>query len=402
MPRNVCLCTETYTPLVGGGETQARALAEGLVARGYQVTILTRRTDRTLAKREVIGGAVVWRLPPVGAKHIKKWGLLFTVLPRLWRERGRYDLIFVSGFRILGLPVVLISKLLGKQCVLKADSVGEMSGQFFAAGLRQSGLSTTSWLFRLFLWVRNPILRQADAFVAISDVLAEEFRRHGVAPQRIHAIPNSVETRRFFPVDAAAKQARRQQLGLPLIGKIVIYTGRLVSYKGLPLLLRVWQALSLVLTDAHLLLVGEGGLDMHNCEADLRQFVTTQQMQDRVTFTGAVQNVPVYLQAADLFVFPTEDEAFGLSLVEAMACGLPVVASAVGGVCDIVQDGVNGRLIPAGHFADLYETLLHLLRDEGEAAQLGAAACQTVQERYTSEQVTHQFTHLFTQLRPGP
>ncbi|MCL4871398.1 MAG: glycosyltransferase family 4 protein [Anaerolineae bacterium] len=393
----VCLCTETYYPLVGGGETQARALAEGLVALGHQVMVLTRRTDNRLAHQEMIGGVMVHRLPPVGHKHSRKWGLLLTSLPHLWRERGRYDLIFVAGFRLMGVPAVLAARLLGKRCILKADSTGEMSGDFFRAGLAQRGWRLTAWPFRLFLWGRNLLLRRADGFVAISTTLGDELVAQGIPQAAIHAIPNSVDTERFGPsVDAAAKQALRHQLGLPQTGPIIIYTGRLVSYKGLPLLLQVWRQISQERAAPHLLLVGEGGLDMHNCEADLRAYVAAQGLAARVTFTGAVQNVAPYLQAADLFVLPSEDEAFGIAALEAMACGLPVVLTAVGGLTDLIAPGTHGFLVPARAFTPLYEAIVRLLDDEVAAANMGTAGRKHVIRHYDTSAVVQKYVELFT------
>jgi hypothetical protein len=88
-----------------------------------------------------------------------------------------YDLIFVSGFRVVGVTAVLLAKLLGKKVILKADSLGEMSGDFFTGGLARFGLRPGSLLFRAFLGLRNRILRRADRFVAISSVVADELHR---------------------------------------------------------------------------------------------------------------------------------------------------------------------------------------------------------------------------------
>ena len=80
-------------------------------------------------------------LAPVGSGQLKKWGLLLSSLPALVRLRDQYDLIFVSGYRIIGLTAVLVGKLLRKPVVLKADSQGEMSGEFFESGLKKFGVS---------------------------------------------------------------------------------------------------------------------------------------------------------------------------------------------------------------------------------------------------------------------
>jgi glycosyltransferase involved in cell wall biosynthesis len=391
----ICILTETYYPVVGGGETQAKLLAESLAEQGYGVLILTRRTSPDLPRTEAMGQITVRRLSPMGKQHWKKWGLLGSVMPALFHQRHQYDHLLISGFRVVGISGVLACKLLGKKCWLKADSLGEMSGDFFAAGLAKLGLSAKNPVFRWFLRSRNHILRMADGFVAISSAVSQEYDVEKVPAFKQHHIPNSVDTARFYPVSAEQKQALRQRLSLPPTAQIVIYTGRLVSYKGLPLLLQAWHTVSTHFPQAHLLLVGSGGLDLHNCEADLRTFVKEHGLKNCVTFTGAVTNVPDYLQASDLFVFPTENEAFGISLIEAMACGMPAISTNIGGVKDIIENGVNGVLINAGDQSQLEHALCTLLVDPRQRQKLGQQASQTVHEKYTKDSVTSRYTALF-------
>ena len=391
----VCLLTETYVPVVGGGETQARALAEGLIRQGFETMVVTRRSDPAFPRYEEVGPVAVFRIAPSGSAHLKKWGLVLTSVPVLWRYRRRYDMIFVSGFRVLGMVAVLMCKLLGKRCVLKADSLGEMSGEFFEAGLARLRLRPSSVPFRLFIGVRNSILRRAEAFVAISQEIARELVENGVSARKIRLIPNSVSVDRFYPVHDQTKTSLRERLGLPLRSRIVIYTGRLVSYKGLPLLLRVWRDIQERHAGVHLLLVGSGGLDIHNCESELRQYVLDHRLADTVCFTGSVPDVAEYLQASDIFAFPTENEAFGISLVEAMACGLAVVGTSVGGVNDFVDDGRNGLLAPPRDAARLQEALEVLLDDAVLRQRLGIAARRTVEEHYTTRRVLDQYIELF-------
>jgi glycosyltransferase involved in cell wall biosynthesis len=394
----ICIFTETYYPVIGGGETQARLLAEGLVSNGFSVIILTRRSDPSLKKTEQFGAVTVYRLPPFGSGQLKKWGLLFSSIPTLIKLHRQYDLIFVSGFRIVGVAAVLVSKLFGKACVLKADSQGEMSGDFFKGGLAKLGLSP-GWLpFRIFLGLRNIILKWASAFTAISSEIATELTTSGVHLDDIWMIPNGVDTTLFCPVHDPQKADLRRKLGLPETDKIVTYTGRLVSYKGLPLLLRVWQEIQRKHQQVSLMLVGSGGLDIHNCEDDLKAYVEVNDLQQSVHFTGSVQNVPEYLQASDIFVFPTENDAFPSSLVEAMTCCLPVVTTPVGAINTIVTDKQNGLIVQPGDFQQLYEALERIITDTSLASRLGQAGWQTVQDRYSTEIVTQKYINLFRQV----
>ncbi len=398
----ICIFTETFFPVIGGGETQARLLADGLTAQGHSVMVITRRSDPALPPEEQLEGVVVYRLPPTGRGQLKKWGLLLSCLPVLLRRRHQYDLIFVSGFRIVGVSAMLVARLLAKRCVLKADSQGEMSGEFFRAGLARLRLRPASLPFRAFLAGRNVILRRADAFTAISQAIAAELRRGGVRSESIQMIPNAVDTDRFYPVDARRKASLRRALAIPPASRVVIYTGRLVTYKGLPSLLEVWQEIARIQEDVLLLLVGGGGLDIHNCEAALRSYVAAHALEHRVRFTGEVPHVADFLQAADIFVFPTRDDAFPTSLIEAMVCRLPVVTTPVGAIPEIVVDGQNGLLVPPDDQPALRTALSRLLSDPALLARLGQAARQTVIERYSAVAVTDQYARLFRRLAVDP
>ncbi len=391
----ICILTETYYPVVGGGETQARLLAEGLTTNGHSVIVLTRRSDATLKGQENYSAVSVCRLAPVGSGQLKKWGLLISSLPALARLHDQYDLIFVSGYRIIGLTAVLVGKLFGKPVVLKADSQGEMSGEFFDSGLRKFGASLSSLPFRLFLGFRNIIVRKADAFSAISTEIASEWTSNGVPLHKIHLIPNGVDTTRFTPANAEQKTLLREKLILSPAAIIAIYTGRLVSYKGLPLLLKVWDEIRCKHENAILLLAGTGGLDIHNCEAQLHDYVTSASLEKNVRFLGAVENIPEYLQAADLFVFPTENDAFPSSLIEAMACGLPVVTTPVGAIKAIVMHQESGLIVQPGNHQQLYEALITIISDKTLASSLGSAGRRIVEELYSAKNTIGKYLSLF-------
>jgi glycosyltransferase involved in cell wall biosynthesis len=393
--------TETFHPVVGGGESQARLLAAGLARRGAPTIVLTRRTSPDLARTERIDDITVHRRGPDGAGQFKKWRFGLAVLPALFGLRRSYDLVLVSGFRIAGAAAVVVARTLGRPVVLKADSTGEMSGEFFAPGLARFGVRVDAWPVRALLAVRNAVLRRADAFVAISELLAGEFAAARIPAPAIHRIPNAVDLRRFRPADQRSKAETRHRLGLPEDAQIVTYTGRLVSYKGLPSLLRVWSQLHPAHPTARLVLVGEAGLDIHGCEAELKDFTRRHGLESTVTFTGAVQNVDEYLRASDFFVFPSENEALPSSLLEAMATRLPIIATPVGAIAEFVRHEINGLLIPSRDDSALHAALERLLRDREFGEQLGREAARTVQERYADDTIAERYLELFEHLGRG-
>lgn len=394
-PLRVCILLETYYPEVGGGEAQGRLLARSLADRGADVTVLARRSRADLPRRERVDGIPVRRLPPAGRGRYRKWGLIATVFPAVFRVRDRFDVLIVAGFRISGLPAVMATKLLGKPCVLKADSNGEMSGSYFRAGLESLGLGPSSPPVRAFLALRNRVLRRAEAFVAISSQIERELLACEVEPSAIHRIPNCVDVERFRPASASERARARRELSLEARAPVVVYTGRLVSYKGLPVLVRAWPEVLREVPGATLVLVGEGGADMHDCEAELREWVAQADLPgEGVRFVGAVEDVVPYLHAADAFAFPTEEEAFGISLVEAMACGLPCVSTTVGGLRDIVSEGTDALVVGSGDRQGVARALRRLLTDGELAERLGREARRTAVERFGRDAVTDRYVAL--------
>ena len=397
----ICLLTETFHPVTGGGETQARALAENLIARGDSVELVTRRSDAALPAEEQVGRIPVHRVGPAGRGHLRKWGMVCTALLALVRLRRRYDLVLVCGYRVLGIPAMLVSLAGRKPCVLKADSQGELSGRFFDPGLARFGLRHDRFPVSTLVWLRNLLLRRAARFVAISGVIEQECRAGGIPPARIVRIPNSVDVSLFRPLDAAGRSALRDQLGLPHAQRIAVFTGRLVRPKGLPTLLRAWRQVIEQRPDALLLLVGAGGLDMHNCEAELRDYVREHGLESSVRFAGAVNNVHEYLQASDLFVFPSEREAFGISVIEAMACALPVVSTAVDGIRDVIRPGIDATVVPPRDEAALAAALARALALDETIVAIAAAGRARALAEFSSDSVVEAYRAMLAALVRG-
>ena len=291
---------------------------------------MTRRSRRELPKEQIHEGARIVRVGPVGRGRWRKWGLALGAIPPLTELAGGGRRVRV-GLSHHGLAGGRHLRMLGRRCVPGPTVRARCQGEFFRAGLAPLHLRPTSFGVRLL--VRSP-KRPSPRRRCLCRHLHAYRRRDaasGVPVDRTHYVPNGVDTTRFRPASHSERIALRSRLGLPS-GRLAVYTGRLVSYKGLTLLLRVWCELCRSGMSGTLVMVGAGSADMHNCEDALRRYVDEHRLDDRVIFTGGVANVEDYLRAADVFVFPTEKEAFGVSLVEAMACGLPSVATRAGGI----------------------------------------------------------------------
>jgi glycosyltransferase involved in cell wall biosynthesis len=395
-PFKICMLLEQFHPHVGGVQVHSRYLAEQLIESGIRVFVVTRQVTAQLSKSESVGGIPVYRIPPKGLGCFKRWLMIIPSLALLIKMRKQYDIIYVPFFRILGIPAVLVSKIFHKACVLRAGGQGELSGEIFNQGLKELKLRHSSLTVKSFLRIRNWLIKKADRFVSISSDITLEYISNGVDCRKIKYIPHGVDTGRFHPVSYEEKLNLRHKLGLPASKTIVAFVGRLVSTKGLPLLIRVWKDIVSIHSDAYLVLVGSGDYGAYNYESELRDFVQTQALDGSVYFAGKVENVQRYFQASDIFVLPSETEGFGIALIEAMACGLPVVVTPTSGPKDIVKNGENG--IHITNFQELYIALDSLLMNRFLADSLGQAARKTILERYELKKMVNEYTELFSSL----
>lgn len=177
--------------------------------------------------------------------------------------------------------------------------------------------------------------------------------------------------------------------GLP-DGWLVAYTGKLNQGKGLDFLLEVWKDFAQRHPEAHLVLVGSGSGNFLSQEDALRAYVDQHALHSQVTFTGYVQNVQAYLQASDLFAFPSENESLSNALIEALACGLPCLASNIGGIPDTVRDQLNGRLLPP-RAHDAWATALEAAwNDPDQVAQWARQGRDRIMERNSMEAVARR------------
>ena len=387
----VCLLTETFYPVVGGGETHARLLARELNSMGMTTFVLTRRSSAELRSCEMVDSTQVCRLPPSRMKRFGKYLMVPFAQNSLSRHRHAYDLILVCGFRVLGAPAVRMSKRLGKTCVLRAEALGEMSGGY-ASAYQELPLIVGA-VFRKWIGWRNRLLKQADAFIAISKPVGREFEESGADP--IFEIPNGIDSDLFKPMPES-REFLRKELGLPMGDTIAVYSGKLNQGKGLGTLLLAWEKVCAGRQGTHLVLVGSGGGQSLSCEDQLRDMVRERKLS--VIFTGYVENVHEYLQAGDMFLFPSENEAFGLSLVEAMSCGLPVIASRVGGIPEIVSHADNGILVEPADPDRLAIEIEGLIEQPALAGKLGESARKTVCERYSIKAVARQYYELLCRI----
>ena len=401
------LLTETfYPPLVDGIAIQNHQLAERLATWGIDIWVITRQTEPPSAASEHFGHFRVTRIPPGGVWRGKGWKAIWPMsvflartLSLLMRYIQHYDVMMVCGLKALPVLAFLLKLIAGKRCVVQVQSPSEVWEDISAGSLQKMKLSGSSWILRGYRNVRKAILKRMDAFIAVSPEICRELISIGIAPEKIQVIPNGIDVDRFHPIPYEEKLWLRRRLALPVEKKLFIFVGRLAATKGLPMLLEAWKELASSRQDVHLLLVGSGRDSFDDCEPVLKAFVKTHTLESNVSFTGDVRNVHEYLQTSDVFLLPSEYEGFSLALGEALACGLPVIATRVGAAPELIQDGKNGILINPRDRESLLIAMEKFLTYEKLWKEMATYVAQNVVERYGIETVAKQYCQVITGLQ---
>ncbi len=234
-----------------------------------------------------------------------------------------------------------------------------------------------------------PVLRRLSLrnrrFAAISADIERQWRALGVPAERIVRMTSGVDAEHFHPGPSAIEAT------LPPRPRVV-FTGRLHPQKNLDLLLEIWPEIN-NRTGANLVLVG-GGPDRVRLEARRKKVGVF----GCVHFTGAVDDPAEHLRAADAFVLPSVAEGMSNSLLEAMATGLPCLASAIGGNTDLIDDGRNGLLITPGAHDAWTVDLLNVLEDRDLAISLGAEARRRIEAEFALPVVVDRYIALYREM----
>jgi glycosyltransferase involved in cell wall biosynthesis len=397
----VVVLTPYFRPVVGGVESNAERLARYLAAHGVGVRVLTKRITPDLPDREDIEGVLIERIGPYGPRSAAgKWQFAPFAAQSLVRSRSTYDVVCCIDYRGTGVAALGARAITGHAVVFQAQTTGVLSGDNVDAALARRGITPSGWLGRLVKWPPRAIYGRGDAFACISRVIERETLAAGVPRERVHFLPNAIDMSRFRPGSDIERFALRQQLELPAEAVVCLFVGRLSREKGLLDLMEAWRIVQHP-DDRHgVLLVAGPDMDGHpwNVGPAARELAARHGLSSSVRFLGSIDPVDPLLRAADLLVQPSHFEALGLSAVEALASGVPVIASAVGGLLDFVIDDDNGKLCPPNDSAALATSLRALIDDTGLRRRLASRARASVLPEYDDRVVFARFAALLHRL----
>jgi glycosyltransferase involved in cell wall biosynthesis len=386
----VCMLIEWLPPLFSGAARQALQLAPHLKAHGVDVFFVGSLVDPQSPREDTLNGFRVYRVPfSTGIKPKRLIGLV-ELCRLLASRRHDFDVLHLHGAYHVTLGAAWFAQtVLRKKVVIKMTSINLDT----PGAVKTRSYGAISW----FLY------RQATAFVCMSTAQYGNCIEHGLPSERVHKIPNGVDTERFRPAASEAERREIQtRLGLSPDFQYGVFIGTIEKDKGVELLVDAAEAVCAARRDVKFLLIGPDGRNPseHNVRpefvAQLRGKISAAGLEDRVLLLGHKQNAEEFLRAATFFVFPSRSEGFGTVLIEAMASGLPCVAQKITGVtADIIASGHDGIVIDEENSAAFADAILLFLGDPSATETLSKAARQTTLERFDLPTIARCYVELY-------
>lgn len=271
-----------------------------------------------------------------------------------------------------------------------ANILGRLAGRWAGVPHIVSGIRVADRRSRLYGWIDRRTNWLVDRNVCVSRGVADYCEREsGFEPAKTVVIPNGVDVSAF----TAAKPADWTRLGLPADSRVALTIGRLEPQKGMDLLLASIAAVASRVPALHLVIVGDGP-DRASLQAQARALG----IESRVWFLGRRPNVPELLAASEVFVLASRWEGMPNVVLEAMAAGKPIVATAVEGTTELICDGVTGWLVPVGELDTLATALHEAFAVPGAARSRGVSAQHLVNEQFTIESMVARYAALYCAL----
>ena len=362
-------------PVLGGLEKQAHQLAKALHGKGLDVKVISGQISAGSAKNEFVDYVPITRIPWSKSRWVRYLRTAWDITWIFWIRRQEFDVLHLHQNSPVSLYVILLTKLLGKPVLTKLPNVGE----YGLPGLIKSGFGR----------LRLRILLKSDAIVAMSAQSMQELRVHNYPTSRVLRVPNGIDLS-LMPVCGGGDEVVRG-------GCRIVFVGRLNEQKQLELLLEAWgilyQSKSRPVT---LHLWGDGPL-----ASDLKAQSIRLGIAETVHFEGHVADVTARLPEMDIFVLPSRKEGNSNAVLEAMAAGLPIVATGVGGTP--MQVGEEGApfLCPPGDAPALAEALKRLIDDPALRHATGAAMRRRVEEFFDIVRIADIYHHAYGCLISG-
>lgn len=353
----------------GGGERHTADLANALSRRGHEVFAAVSPQSPLIEELKRIPAQNIFELPLRNALDVHS----AIELARRVREKG----------------IEIIHAHVARDYLLAA----------LASRRSSAPLVLTRHLERPLKSLHRWTLARVARVIAVSEAVERALLEQKIfAPEKIRRIPNGIDVD-LFERRARSFDAKRFRRLMKVEGRLLVgITGELREHKGQEDFLRAAAIVSGRFADVDFVVAGEDASPRKEYRARLEQLAAELDIKTRIHFTGWLADVVELLPALDVFVSSSRVEPFGLVMVEAMACGLPVVATSTGGAREIVEDNVTGKLVAVGDSQALAEAICALLADEDARRLMGERGRARAKQRFSLERMLGETEALYREV----
>jgi glycosyltransferase involved in cell wall biosynthesis len=384
-----------YPPYSSGGVAfVAHNISKALVKRGHEVTVYTtnalNRDELFQPKRSLSydnGVKVYYFMNQIYKPSIH---IYFSrdLVEALKKSINRYDLVHSHEYRsYISLVISYYAKRYSVPYILQAH--GQLP--------RISAWRKLKWFYDVLFGYR--LLRDAARVIALSYVEAEQYRAMGVPEEKIAIIPNGIDLSEY--VNLPPKGAFKKKFNIPEDRKIILYLGRIHKIKGIDILIKAYAYLrnEINFRDAILVIIGpdDGYLN------EVKRLAQALGVSNYVLFTGPLygeDKLATYVDS-EVYVLPSRYEIWGMTVLEAYACGKPIVASRVSGLKDLVIDEETGLLFEPGNVKQLAKSIFNLLNGNDVARKMGLKGKNFVRENFAIEKVVERLEKVYEEVVKG-
>ncbi|MEK9209377.1 MAG: glycosyltransferase family 4 protein [Patescibacteria group bacterium] len=381
--KHIMIFSVAYFPLVGGAEAVIKEITDR-IAEDYDFHLITNRFSRHLKKREKIGNVLVYRV-----------GFPYNPNKTISRRFSNFCYIGFAFFKALGLNFRFRYDVIWPIMAAYAGAAGLFFKIIFPGKklllTLQEG-DAPDYILKRVSKIRYPIwkmlFKKADRIQAISGFLKDFAVLHGADISKINIVPNGADLNKI--------RNPKEKLNIRPGEKVIITTSRLVKKNAVDIII---DAVKLLITHYSLritcLILGEGSE-----KENLKSQIANLKLQNQVSLLGFVPSEEIYdyLALADVFVRPSRSEGLGSAFLEAMAMGVPIIGTAVGGIPDFLIDRKTGLFCKVDDPKDLAEKIKILFEDENLRAELIKNAKQLVAEKYDWNIISQKMKEIFEHL----
>lgn len=383
---NLIILSASFFPFPTGATYSAIRLARNLRKQGINISFLVNDQGQEWQDGGIYDGFKVRSFALYRSGKLRKLGALFRFTCYIWKQRHNFDIFHISGGGHVNIFLGWWTKMITRRKVSLKITLDEWD--------TPDAVAKDKWgRFIGYCYHR------LDGVIAMTSGQADKCRRFGYSGE-LAVIPNGVDTQ-MYKVPSHEEQAQaRSLLGLSPVDILLIYIGYIGRRKGIDILLTAWHKLQQKYGNISLLLVGDYMNTSDARKSLLSDFANQEGIppdavdSTRLIHMGRVENVAMYLQAADIFMFPSRQEGFGTVQIEAMACGLPCVVNDLSGISqDIFPTEAVGFRIQNNKVEDYIRIASSLIDHPEERTRIGYAARRQVEENFSSEIVATKYVN---------